>query len=159
MRNSFQLPTLFVQSVQSTWTPYCLFKRCGVYANSSLWYPKKRSPLELSLCFRKMRSSHELPLCGVRLNCGLVFKKCGVHFNSPLYFYEICRSLAPPSVFLKNAEFTGTPHCNFHKSGVRLNSPLCFWKMQSSLRSPLQLPFCSKKCWVCIFGYHSKEFV
>ena len=95
MRSSFQLPTLFLKNVQSASTSHCLFKKCGVYANSSLWVPKMRSLLELSTVFLKnaeftqtppLQSPLELHLCGVRLNCRLVFKKCGVQTNSPLCF-------------------------------------------------------------------------
>ena len=167
-----QLPTLFLKNVQSAWTPHCLFKKCRVYTNSSLWFPK-------------MRSSHKLLLCRVCLNSHSVFKKCRVQMNSPLcspkvrslfqlptYFYRMWTLLELPTVllkmwsplehttvFLKNAEFTWTPplwsplelppcgvclnsHSVFEKWGVQMNS-LCF----PSMRSLFQLPTCFYKMW------------
>ena len=64
MQSSFQLPILFLQNMPSAWTPpHCVFKKCRVYTNSSLSFPKMESPIEHSILISKNAELKRTPHC------------------------------------------------------------------------------------------------
>ena len=139
MCSSFQLPTPFLQNVQSNWTPQCLFKKCRVC-------------LSTPFCFSKMQSSNEVPA---------VFYKDAEFISTPhAVFTKVC--LNPPHCLSRKCQ-TNSLLCfpkmqslfqvyallqtdpqrrmtmthSLHHDWLRSYSPLCFTNCWACLNSPL----------------------
>ena len=112
MRNSYQLPTLFLWN-ESAWTPHCLFKKCGVYTNSSVWYPKMQSPLELSPVSLKNAEFTWTAILFLQnvefISTSAKGSPSGLCTNSSVFYSKMQTPLQLSPVFLKNVEFTWTP--------------------------------------------------
>ena len=108
-------PTVLLQNAEFVWTPHSVVKKCRVCLNSSMYFLKMQSLVELPTLFLKnaqfMQTLHSLE-----------FKSENAEFNMKMW-----------SLFVGSAV---TPHCAFKKGRIEINSPLWFWKMRSSHNSP-----------------------
>ena len=109
-------PTVLLQNAEFVWTPHSVVKKCRVCLNSSMYFLKMQSLVELPTLFLKnarfMQTLHSLE-----------FKSENAEFNMKMW-----------SLFVGSAV---TPHCAFKKGRIEINSPLWFWKMRISHKLPL----------------------